>query len=281
MKIWGKNLPLALTEPNWDHISWFRRVKLKRKPCEVPSITPFLLNSTNPSPVVILAPGGGYGGRADHEGKPIAEWLNSIGFSAFVLNYRHFPFHHPIPFLDAQRAVRYVRYNAPTFHILPEQMGMLGFSAGGHLTATMGNFGDRNFFPEGYTQDEIDSVSAKLNYMVLCYPVISFTQFHHMGSIRNLLGKNVDINSRAQLSAELQVNSNTPPTFLWSTLEDTGVPYQNSELFATALRKQRTPVELHVFKTGGHGLGLGTQNPEVAQWTNLCRKWLYQIAVRG
>jgi len=238
---------------------------------EIPSMVPYVLSTVGKHGAVIVIPGGGYGTRAPHEGEPVALWLNSIGLSAFVLNYRVAPYKHPYPMLDAQRAIRLVRYNAEKWNIDSEKIGVLGFSAGGHLASTVGTHfddGDVN------SEDPVEKVSSRPDAMILCYPVISFGEYGHHGSIINLLGENPPDDLRKSLSNEMHVSENTPPAFLWHTADDDVVPVENSLMFAAALSRKKVDFELHVFPRGVHGLGLAVSDPVVSLWTGLCEKWL-------
>jgi acetyl esterase/lipase len=211
---------------------------------------------------VLVCPGGGYRTLASaHEGKDVAEWLNTLGVSAFVLQYRVGPrYHHPVPLQDAQRAIRLLRARAKDFAIDPGRLGILGFSAGGHLAATTGTHFDAGSRPD---------------FMVLAYPVMSMTApFSHKGSIENLLGSSPDPKLAEDLSNERRVTAQTPPAFLFHTADDPGVPVENSLVFAQALRQAGVPVELHVFPKGKHGVGLAPGDPVLSQWPGLCASWL-------
>jgi len=223
---------------------------------------------------VVVAPGGGYGFLAtNHEGRQVANWLNALGITAFVLRYRLGPrYHHPIELGDAQRAIRLVRSRATEFGIQPDRIGMMGFSAGGHLTSTAGTHFD-NGNPSA--TDPIDRASCRPDFLILGYPVISFTApYTHQGSEENLLGKNADPKLREELSNELQVTPQTPPTFLLSTDTDTTVPPQNSVAFYLALHKAGVPAELHIFEKGPHGVGLDLNDPALGMWPTLLANWL-------
>jgi acetyl esterase/lipase len=223
---------------------------------------------------VIVCPGGGYCGKADYEGAPVARWLNSVGLSAFVLDYRVVPYKHPYPLLDAQRAIRVVRCHALEWGIKPDKIGILGFSAGGHLSATAGTHFD---FGSPDAADLVDQESCRPDALVLCYPVVSFGEFRHDGSMVALLGENPPDALRFSLSNETQVTNLTPPAFIWHTANDEGVPVENSLLFAGALSKHQVPFELHVFPDGAHGLALGEGHPAVSAWTGLCATWLHGL----
>ncbi len=240
-----------------------------------PSLTIWLppADKANGSAIVIC-PGGGYGGLAvGHEGKDVAAWLNSFGVAGFMLKYRHAPkYKHPSPLLDAQRAIRTVRSRAKEFALDPARIGILGFSAGGHLTSTAGTH-----FDEGNAEakDPIDRVSCRPDFMVLVYPVISLTtKYTHGGSKNNLLGKNPPKELVESLSSELQVTSKTPPTFLMATSGDTGVPAENSVMFYMALREHKVKAEMHIYQNGGHGFGLAPADPILSTWAARCEAWM-------
>lgn len=236
-----------------------------------PSMSLYLLNTEMPSPVIIVYPGGSYTGRAAHEGEPVAIWLNHIGVSAIVLNYRVAPHRYPIPFEDAQQATRTVRYRAEDWNIDPKRVGVLGFSAGGHLAAMSGTHFD-NGNPTAV--DPIQRESSRPDILVLCYPVITMGQSTHVGSKISLLGDQPDPDIVTFLSAETQVTPSTPPAFVWHTADDEPVPVENSLLFAGALARSRVPYELHVFESGPHGLGLAEGHRGAMAWTTLCESWL-------
>lgn len=224
---------------------------------------------------VVVFPGGGYGHLAvDHEGKQIGEWLNSLGVAAFVCEYRHSGrgYRHPAPLQDAQRAVRTVRAQAEEFGVDPSKIGVLGFSAGGHLASSLGTHFDAG---DASADDPIERVSCRPDFLVLCYPVITFVdEAMHRGSRRNLLGEEADEELIRGMSSELQVTAKTPPTFLFHTNEDAGVPPENSVLFYLALRRANVPAELHVYEQGRHGLGLAAETPGTAAWPSAAAAWL-------
>ena len=178
---------------------------------DCPNIELFLLEGEGPHPVMVVTPGGGYGHRAPHEGYPVAEWLNSIGISAIVLNYRVAPYKHPIPLGDAKRAIRLVRYHAHKWNIDPHRVGILGFSAGGHLATTVGTHFDLG---NTKSEDPIEHISCRPDVMVLCYPVITMGEHTHAGSRLNLLGESPDEEMISMLSNEERITENTPPAFL-------------------------------------------------------------------
>lgn len=237
----------------------------------VPTITPFLAQPG--AGAVVVCPGGGYGMKADHEAAPVAEWLNTLGIHAFVLDYRVAPYRHPVPLSDARRAVQVVRSRAAEWQVNPRRVAVLGFSAGGHLAATAGTHFEAL---EGLDLPADDAARQPFrpDALILCYPVISFGPKGHMGSMENLLGPNPPAEQRAFFSNETQVSAQTPPAFLWHTAADAGVPVENSLLFAAALSAQGIAHELHVFDEGEHGVGLAYGHPSAEPWTGLCARWL-------
>jgi acetyl esterase/lipase len=237
---------------------------------DCPALTPYLVEGTG-NAAVIICPGGGYGMRAAHEGEPIAHWLNSLGISAFVLRYRVAPYTYPSALLDAQRAIRYVRCHSQTMGIDAHRIGILGFSAGGHLTASTGTHYDKG---NPNATDSIDRESCRPDLLILCYPVISMKgPYTHEGSRLNLLGPHPDPTLIELMSNEVQVTEDTPPTFLWHTSDDP-VAVENSLLFASALSQHKVPFDLHVYAKGQHGLGLAEEDEHVRTWTDVCAIWL-------
>ncbi len=224
---------------------------------------------------VVICPGGGYRALAmNHEGQQVAAWLNSLGISAYIVTYRlsTHGYRHPAPLLDGQRAIRTVRANAGKWSLDPDKIGVLGFSAGGHLAATLGTQ------PAPQTEnspDKIEQVRGNPDFMLLLYPVIAFDEAHtHRGSQEALLGPDAGQTLLDSLSAEKSVGPHTPPTFLVHTSEDNAVPPENSIAFYLALRKAKVPAELHVFEHGKHGLGLGPDSLPFSAWPGLCSVWL-------
>ncbi len=219
---------------------------------------------------VVIFPGGGYSHLANHEGKGYAEYLNSIGITAFVVYYRVAPNRFPLPLLDARRAVRFVRANCEKFGVDKNKICVMGSSAGGHLTALLSTY-TANLVGEGI--DEIDKECYIPNGQILCYPVIvSDKEIAHLGSYNNLLG---DENAcLADYDPSLLVHENTPKAFIWHTASDGGVKVLNSYRYATALYAKEIPCEMHIFPFGRHGLGLAESEPHVAQWAGLLKNWL-------
>ncbi|MHC4871510.1 MAG: alpha/beta hydrolase [Planctomycetota bacterium] len=221
---------------------------------------------------ILILPGGGYRKRAEHEGEGYAEWLSRLGYNAFVLSYRVSPFQNPAPISDAMRAIRYLRFNAENLGI-SKRVGVIGSSAGGHLAATIGVHYMDKFYDE---DDTIDKEDARPDFLILCYAVVSMTEeFKHNGSILNLLGENPSAEDLEYFSNEKHITKDTPPTFLWHTAEDAGVPAQNSMAFAKGLQENNVPYSLHIFPKGGHGLGLIEDKTLTAsRWSELCSEWI-------
>jgi acetyl esterase/lipase len=227
---------------------------------------------------VIICPGGGYGGLAyDLEGTDIARYLNSIGVAGIVLKYRLPSYDNSIepyksPLMDAQRAMRLARFYAGKWNIDPSKIGIMGFSAGGHLASTLGTHFD---YGNKTSADSVERLSCRPDFMILMYPVISFTDScMHVGSRNALLGKNPDKDLTVYFSNELQVKDDSPPAFFAHADNDTGVPVENTLLMYKALRNKKIPAELHILTEGEHGFGLGLNNPHVASWTNSLKLWL-------
>ena len=222
---------------------------------------------------VIICPGGGYRNLAmTYEGHEVADWYNEYGVTAFVLRYRLAPkYKHPAPMQDVQRAIRLVRSRAKELGVDPNRIGVMGFSAGGHLASTAATH-----FDDGDTaaKDPVDRVSCRPDFAVLAYPVITFGEFAHAGSRENLLGKDPDPKLVEFMSNEKQVTARTPPAFLFHTGTDTSVPPENSVLFYQAMRRAKVPAELHLYEEGKHGVGLAQKNPVLSTWPECLATWL-------
>jgi acetyl esterase/lipase len=231
-------------------------------------------NTTGPMTAIIIAPGGGYQRLAMNlEGRAPANYLNALGIAAFVLRYRLGPsYHHPIELGDAQRAIRTVRARAGEWHLAADRVGVMGFSAGGHLASSASTHFDAG---NPNASDPIDRVSSRPDFAVLGYPVISLVEpWTHQGSKTNLLGDRPDPALARSLSSETQVTAATPPAFIYHTNADTTVPVENAVAYFLALRKAGVPAEMHVFKEGRHGTGLGLTDPALAEWPKLLANWL-------
>jgi acetyl esterase/lipase len=244
-----------------------------------PSLYPYVVpQGRGIGTAVIVCPGGSYRKvELDLEGNQVARWLNSIGVTAFVLNYRVGPrYHHPVELSDAQRAIRLVRSRAVEYGVLPDRIGMMGLSAGGHLASTAGTH-----FEAGNpaAADPVDRMSSRPDFLVLAYPVISLeAPYAHRRSLQMLLGDKPDPKLVEYLSNDLQVTPQTPPAFLFHGGADLSVPVENSVLFYMALRKAGVPAELHIYEHGPHGVGLATTDEALSSWTTLLTNWL---RVRG
>jgi acetyl esterase/lipase len=242
---------------------------------DIPALTVFLPRTmTANTPAVIVCPGGGYVNlAANHEGRQVASYLNSLGIAAFVLRSRLGPrYHHPIELGDAQRAIRTLRAHAAEWRLDPARIGIMGFSAGGHLAMTASTHVDTG---NAAAADIVDRAGSRPDFTVLGYPVISMTEaWTHQGSKTNLLGTNPDAELARSLSGELSVTKQTPPTFLFHTNADTSVPAENSVYYYLALRKAGVPAEMHVFEKGPHGVGLANDDAALSEWSKLLANWL-------
>jgi len=227
---------------------------------------------------IVVCPGGGYGGLAlDHEGHQVARLLTSRGVAAFILKYRLGPrYHHPVMLNDVLQAIRTVRATAAQYGLKPDRIGVLGFSAGGHLASTAATLFDRG---DPAAATTVGRTSSRPDFAVLAYPVIQMGgDVTHKGSQNNLLGPDAPPELAAKLSTDKQVTKDTPPTFLFHTDEDDGVPAENSVLFYLALRKAGVPAELHIYEKGQHGVGLAPGDPVLRTWTDRLFDWM---TVRG
>jgi acetyl esterase/lipase len=253
--LWEKDVPGALGNAEKD----------------IPTLTVFKpAEGKATGGAIVICPGGGYGGLAQHEGKDYAEWLAKNGITGFVLKYRlgSGGYRHPVMLGDTARAVRTVRARASEWNIDPKRIGIMGSSAGGHLASTLLTHFDSG---NASAEDSIDRQSSRPDLGILCYPVITMVgSATHLGSKKNLLGENPSEDLAKSLSNDQQVTKDTPPTFLWHTYEDTGVVPDNSMFFALALQKNKVPYELHVYEKGKHGIGLASGHP----WTEQCLRWL-------
>jgi acetyl esterase/lipase len=241
---------------------------------DIPAITVFLPRNLVPNtPAVIVCPGGGYVSLAtNHEGRQVASYLNSLGIAAFVLRYRLGPrYHHPIELGDAQRAIRTLRAHAAEWRLDPARIGIMGFSAGGHLAVSAGTHFDAG---KPGAADIAESAGSRPDFVVLGYPVVSMTEaWTHRGSRTNLLGDNPDTELARTLSGENAVTKETPPTFIFQTNADTTVPAENSVYYYLALRKAGVPAEMHIFEKGPHGVGLANDDPALSEWSKLLANW--------
>jgi acetyl esterase/lipase len=252
---------------------------LGKEPKDIPTLTIYLPKDQSPTAAMVVCPGGGYGGLAAHEGKDYALWLNEQGIAAFVLKYRlgSSGYHHPAMLQDAARALRTVRARANDWNVDPKRVGIIGSSAGGHLTSTLLTHFDAG---DDKASDPIDRVSSRPDLGVCCYPVITMDGVStHSGSRKNLLGENPSPELVKELSSQLHVTKETPPTFIWHTAEDKGVLVENSLMFGEAFAKAGVPFELHIYQKGPHGMGLGSRNYDPTKWhrwTRDCNAWLVE-----
>jgi acetyl esterase/lipase len=242
---------------------------------DIPALTAYLPRTMNAgTPAMIVCPGGGYRNlSSNHEGRQIAGYLNSLGIAAFVLRYRLGPrYHHPIELGDAQRAIRTLRSRADEWRLDPARIGIIGFSAGGHLAMSASTLSDSG---NPASNDIVERSGSRPDIVVLGYPVISMTApWTHAGSKSNLLGENADADLARRLSGEYAVTKSTPPTFIFQTNEDRTVPAENSLHYFLALRKAGVPAEMHVFEKGPHGVGLAYDDASLAPWSALLATWL-------
>jgi len=242
---------------------------------DTPTITVYPpLQPTRSGTAILIAPGGSYRMLAsNHEGRQFANLFNGMGVTAFVLKYRLGPkYHNPIELEDAQRAIRWVRAHAQQYGYEPDRVGMMGFSAGGHLASTAATHFDSG---KPDAADPTDRVGCRPDFLILAYPVITMLPpYAHEGSVESLLGQNPSADLRKKMSNELNVTPQTPPTFLLSTTADTLVLPENTVNFYLALRKAGVPAEMHVFERGAHGVGLDLEDPVLGVWPTLLTNWL-------
>lgn len=260
IRLWKKEIPFFSKTLNTENNT------------NTPYITPFIINDKKTHPSMIILPGGGYTHRAEHEGAPIAKWLNDRGINSFVVDYRVEPYSYPAPLIDVKRAIKYVRFHAEKFMINPNKIGIMGFSAGAHIACCVTEyFDDTEYEPK----DDIDKISAKPNLCVLCYPVITMKdEFCHTGSKERITVGNKELEKK--LSCEDNVRSDMPPTFIWHTFEDKSVPVRNSLELAISLKEKEVPFELHIYPEGRHGLGITKciDIEGVNKWTESFENWL-------
>ncbi len=228
-----------------------------------PRVTAYPLRGSRGT--VLVCPGGGYNRRVDYEREPIARWLNGLGLGAFTLDYRVAPYRFPVPGMDAGRALRLLRT------LVAGPVGVLGFSAGGHLAGTAATVHDAG---DPASDDPVERESSRPDFAVLCYPVVSFLRYPHPGSLACLLGDGSPVELRRRASVEENVTRRTSPMFLWHAADDQLVAVENSLELARALAVASVPFELHVFAHGGHGLPSTDLVAETACWRDLCAAWL-------
>ncbi|MFO7655801.1 MAG: alpha/beta hydrolase [Bacteroidales bacterium] len=281
--LWEKDIPNFRQTGEKENADTSDIVRISK--VQQPEIAVFLPSKKNANGrAVIICPGGGYVRLAyDWEGTDIAKWFNSKGIAAIVLKYR-LPgtessiIRHTSPLLDARRAMRMVRFHAPEWNIDSRRIGIVGFSAGGHLASTLGTH-----FDDGIpaSSDVVDRVSCRPDFMILVYPVISMdSAITHKGSMYSLLGKNPDNELVTLYSNELHVNENTPPAFIVHSIDDKAVPVENSIRFLNAMKENGVSCEMHLYPTGGHGYSLGLGNAHLSTWPERCTEWLKWLEKR-
>jgi len=250
-----------------------------------PTITVYLPDKEKATgAAVVICPGGGYSVLAiKHEGHDVAKWFTEFGVAGIVLKNRlptseNITEKSEVAMTDAQRAVRMVRFYAPEWGIMPDKIGIMGFSAGGHLASTVGTHFDYGLAD---SSDPIQKISCRSDFMILMYPVISMSEdFMHSGSMKNLLGENPSSDQMLRFSNDKQVTVETPPTILIHSSDDKGVPVANSIKFYEALQKNGIPSELHIYNSGGHGYGLGRNDGTSHNlWTETCEAWMQDMII--
>ncbi len=277
LNLWPDGIPGSLISAEYKEVSVVEDGIITRwNKVTDPSVTVCLPPEDKATgTAVLICPGGGYGTLAfNHEGNDIAKWLNDNGIAGIILKYR-LPSDQIMkdksngPLQDAQEALRIIRRNARAWNINPSRIGVIGFSAGGHLASTLStHFDEKVYEPK-------DNTSARPDFSILIYPVISMDEsFTHMGSRRNLLGENPAAETLRHFSNELQIRENTPPAFLVHSADDAAVPVRNSMAYYEGLVKFNIPSELHVFQKGGHGYGLAVNRETQSAWPRLCLEWL-------
>ena len=251
--------------------------KIVKSPCnDMPYMSCHIPESPNGTAVLVL-PGGGYLGVCDtYEGEDVADYFNSFGVTAFVLRYRIAPkFLYPAPMCDAIQAMAYIRHFSYEYNIKNNQIGIMGFSAGGHLASVVSTLWNNSLYAK---TDLLKDVSSRPNFAVLTYPVINLnklTAYEITGL--NLLGADADPDLIASLCSECNVTPNTPPTFLFHTFEDNAVPCENSIQYYLAMRRNNIPGELHIYKEGAHGMGLALDNKTLFTWPGLLKNWVLNL----
>lgn len=235
-------------------------------------------------PSVLILPGGGYSYTSEREAEPVALKFVNAGFNAFVLYYTTSPARYPTQLIEASAALALIRRNAEKWNVIPDNIAVCGFSAGGHLAASVGTMWHEEFISE---ELNLSNCENKPNAMVLCYPVITGGEYAHRGSFNELLGEKKDNEDMIKyLSLENRVTSLCPPAFLWHTYYDNAVPVKNTLLMANALEENHIPFDLHIYQNGGHGLSLATPetatvpeavNKRASAWVDTCTSWLAEL----
>ena len=255
-RLWSDRAPIAVGDEAID----------------IPEIELFLPSDSNGS-CVLICPGGGYAHLAPHEGATIGAFFADRQISAAVLKYRLAPrYQHPAPLADVTRAIRTLRFHSNDWKIDPKRVAVMGFSAGGHLAATLSTHFDSG---NHAASDPIERMHSRPDASVLCYPVITLQgPGVHTGSRANLIGKDASPELIDDLSNDLRITPQTPPTFIFHTVDDAAVPVENAMLYAEALRRNRVSFEAHFYETGRHGVGLGSDDPRLSSWSSSLLIWL-------
>ena len=263
----------------WDGLTYAGEMTDKFRP----TLTTYIRSGEKQRGLVVIYPGGGYGFTSPREAEPIAMAFNHAGYHAVVLNYSVAPRRHPQPVMDAARALTIIKEHAVSWQVDLDQIFVIGFSAGGHLAASIANMSHDQWLNE---VDGINCGDLDLKGCILSYPVLTGGPHRHAGSFDNLLGPGTSLEQRAVMSMELLVTEHTPKTFLWHTVQDMAVPVENSLLYAGALRAKNVPFELHIYPEGQHGLSLCNEEtanephqvmPHVAGWMQQCLEWMASL----
>jgi acetyl esterase/lipase len=280
VKLWPDGIPGSKNDPSYtENITIADGMTTRCERVINPDLTVFLPESGKANgAAVLICPGGGYGGLSfDHEGNAVAKWLNDNGIAGIILKYR-LPSDRIMvdksigPLQDAQEAMRVIRRNASAWGIDPKRVGVIGFSAGGHLASTLSTHYSEKVY------DVKDNTSARPDFSLLIYPVISFdTTITHIGSRNNLIGTKPDKEKTSHFSNELQITPDTPPAFLVHSADDFVVPVMNSIRYFEGLQKNKIPAEFHIFQKGGHGYGLAPKGGTESSWPVLCINWMKQM----
>ncbi|HEX5170904.1 MAG TPA: alpha/beta hydrolase [Cyclobacteriaceae bacterium] len=276
MKVWPAKIPGAKSNSDYQEVTRMDSGKPRIARVKDPEIQVYLpakekANGT----AVVICPGGGYGVLAiDHEGWDIAKWFNEMGIAGIILKYR-LPSDEIMedktigPLQDVQEAIRIVRRKAAEWKIDPHKIGVMGFSAGGHLAGTASTMYSEKVY------EPVDATSARPDFSILMYGVLSMQEdITHKGSLQNLLGKSPSKELMDKFSNELNINSETPPAFLVHSMDDKTVPVENSVRYFQMLKKSSVPAELHIYEKGGHGYGLAINGGTESQWPMACKAWL-------
>ncbi len=276
LKVWPDKIPGAKANKDYKEITRMDNGKPRISKVTDPELMVYLPSKEKANgTAVVICPGGGYGVLAiDHEGWDIAKWFNEMGIAGIVLKYR-LPSDEIMedksvgPLQDVQEAIRLVRRKATAWNIDPNKIGVMGFSAGGHLAGTASTMYSKKVY------EPSDAISARPDFSILIYGVLSMqNDITHKGSQKNLLGENVAKNTLDAFSNELNINKETPPAFLVHSGDDGAVPVENSIRYYQALQKNSISTEMHVYEKGGHGYGLAIGKGTESEWPKACEAWL-------